>query len=1708
MRYLGIARKTAAILANLSLLLNTFLPFLVAIQPVYAADTTFIESTIQYDQPNHKLNITTNSSDKVAYQLFYKTPEKIDAIAGNDLNQSKFYLGTCSSGDCLPQNIDRGILKIESNSKFYSKFFTLENNVSTTVKEIDSSQSDLTEEENNFLENNILGETDSTNWTFKNVELNKEYTAFGVTLVFTKLHEKSGNIKIEEVTLTKEQIEKTRSLSDKAYDITSDMEDGTFAYNLTLPTPKNNNGQVVEVKYAENVSDLSSTQIAGKAELNNDSVLVKNIDHFTVFIVTNPNSFGNGNSCTIASISGICYDSLKSAVDAATDGSTINVMSGTYILNDVLNFDTPNVTFQGVNNPLIQVSGTGYRFVVTASNVKIEGFNIEKTDKTGEQNIIWINANDVSIKNNKIWGKFVIGDNEVSRALVISGGHSGLSIENNEIYDLRQPAYISGITTGNIFNNYVYRTKGWVVEQGNVSFSNNTWGQGSDANMFDIAILSTTSSIYYSDIPLLSQENNNAFIEDQRTPSKTLSIVYVDQNVASSGDGTQRSPVKTLDEALQRVVTGGTINIVSNLSTTSKFTINKSITINGNGHTIFPQFAKIDNSNNSVITIYSSNVTIKNLNIDGSNGTNLHGINLYVVTGILFDSVTVSNNDSSGITVNGSILTVNNLTTASNGWGGINIDQGSGVTSPAKLIVNGVSSHNEPIAIWMDNYNKDVSLVDTNHQYEHTDNGVKRVYTLDKTAPAVPIHISPSDNASINYNDFWFDWDDVSDAVSYEIQNSTDPTLDATGSFKTVMWTGDYQKIQPTVSKASSVGASGTWYWQVRSIDAAGNKSAWSTPWKITIDKVAPTITVNSFKTNDKNPQLAGTVNDNTATISVEINGSTYSATNNNNGTWTLADNTITPNLVDNTYNVIAKATDTAGNIGTDTTNGELVIDSIAPTATYKHYINGVGFTGSIAYVNSLSKLSFTAEYTDPTPSSSLLKDSYVIFEAQADHSFNFAQNGKKSYGSWRTEPNLVTGLSGNNYSLTSPESFTNCVSTLTDGEYYMTHQVYDNAARGNDTTITQFRDVLGLHFIIDTVAPTITIGTYTTAPTNQNITVTATTEAGSTLNVGSTTFTANSSFDFIATDSAGNSTTKTVTITNIDKIAPTSTTNLNDIVKNTVTITQKITDNSKAKSGKLRIWKLINGIADNSKFFAIGDLLVNSNNEVIYTLNTINDLFGDGKYRAKFTSTDEAGNQSIIQKDFTVDNTAPISTIDGGLNNGIVYSNTWSGLISGTASDLASGVNKVLLSIKRSSDSKYYSSEDGWIDGTEETTRVTANNTTIWDFTLPEPLEDSYTIKSHAVDNAGNTENTYTLTIVLDQTIPEVKISLNPTDPDASNGWYKTQPEITLNATDTYLNKVSYKWDSGAWVDYTVPFKLETQGAHILYYKATDLAGNPSSDNGVKNIKWNQTELENGPQNISANPNPTSGSISKIKWEAAKDNDGIDKYEVQWTLNSSTESKSYSKTVSNTTFETEIDQLIEGRWTVKVIAYDASGKSRDNSIDLVVDRTAPSAPTLTLSGTGTGTASLSWNVVSDAKDYILWYGTTSGKYLYGARVGNVTSYTVQGLGAGNYNFIIKAVDAAQNQSGNSNEVNTGNITGAIGTTPGQSAQGFAPEVLGASTEDNASSSNEDKKTESSNQNNGQILGVSSVKDLFNWWWLLLLLFPTYFIGRRFIHRK
>lgn len=69
----------------------------------------------------------------------------------------------------------------------------------------------------------------------------------------------------------------------------------------------------------------------------------------------------------------------------------------------------------------------------------------------------------------------------------------------------------------------------------------------------------------------------------------------------------------------------------------------------------------------------------------------------------------------------------------------------------------------------------------------------------------------------------------------------------------------------------------------------------------------------------------------------------------------------------------------------------------------------------------------------------------------------------------------------------------------------------------------------------------------------------------------------------------------------------------------------------------------------------------------------------------------------------------------------------------------------------------------------------------------------------------------------------------------------------------------------------------------------------------------------------------------------------------------------------------------------------------------------------------------LSWDPKTDAglSGYKLYYGTASRAYSIQINVGNITTYTVTGLGAGTYYFAVTANYTSGTETGYSNEVSS-----------------------------------------------------------------------------------
>ncbi|WP_153562882.1 BapA/Bap/LapF family large adhesin, partial [Acinetobacter baumannii] len=112
--------------------------------------------------------------------------------------------------------------------------------------------------------------------------------------------------------------------------------------------------------------------------------------------------------------------------------------------------------------------------------------------------------------------------------------------------------------------------------------------------------------------------------------------------------------------------------------------------------------------------------------------------------------------------------------------------------------------------------------------------------------------------------------------------------------------------------------------------DPAGNTSLPGTG-TVSADITAPVVALDDVLTNDSTPALTGTVNDPTATVVVNVDGTDYPAVNNGDGTWTLADNTL-PVLADGPHTITVTATDAAGNVGNDT--AVVTIDTSVPVVS------------------------------------------------------------------------------------------------------------------------------------------------------------------------------------------------------------------------------------------------------------------------------------------------------------------------------------------------------------------------------------------------------------------------------------------------------------------------------------------------------------------------------------------------------------------------------------------------------------------------------------------------------------------------------------------------------------------------------------------------------------------------------------------------------
>ncbi|MGB9594010.1 MAG: Ig-like domain repeat protein, partial [Anaerolineae bacterium] len=226
--------------------------------------------------------------------------------------------------------------------------------------------------------------------------------------------------------------------------------------------------------------------------------------------------------------------------------------------------------------------------------------------------------------------------------------------------------------------------------------------------------------------------------------------------------------------------------------------------------------------------------------------------------------------------------------------------------------------------------------------------------------------------------------------------------------------------------------------------------------------------------------------------------------------------------------------------------------------------------------------------------------------------------------------------------------------------------------------------------------------------------------------------------------------------------------------------------------------------------------------------------------YTVRAKATDRAGNEQATpsQSTFSYDAAIPVSAIT---TSGFYRLETWTGQISGTALDEGAGLQRVELTLQRP-DNQYYNGS-GW-QPTEFW--LTATGTVAWQYAFTPTDGMTYTVRSRAVDAAGNVQTIYATSSFC--------YDLQPPDSQVGTGGYYNNltwtGAITGTATDTTSGVLGvaiilqrsvapHYWNGTIWqaaqtwvtvtgsVDWSYPFTPDSGIVYTVTSRAVDKAGN-----------------------------------------------------------------------------------------------------------------------------------------------------------------------------------------------------------------------------------------------------------------------------------------
>lgn len=426
------------------------------------------------------------------------------------------------------------------------------------------------------------------------------------------------------------------------------------------------------------------------------------------------------------------YATLAGAVAAANaseNGGTITLLKevsvalptsssqGAYVITkDGVTIDGNGKTVTGTGNG----KNCGHVFIVQANSVTIQNLTIEgsKVARSGIQaygNVKNLKVTGVTSNNNYGYGLLVNNGATVTASDFNASGNGWGSVN----VDGQSAGATVSLTGGTLQGDLVLESKAGgtnTVTLNSVDVSvvktnetNNVGNNKIDINGGNIGTITLngqskdTVEISNAEVDKIESTNSNA-----DTPNISLSnskigtvpesgvdmvigngVTIGDEPVDTKAEAEIKGqPYATLAEALEAATDGQTVKLLKHITVTVNgqtpiYTINRDITLDGNGMSITANGTKPSGSNH-IILVTANGATVQNLTIN-VNDKATSGIQAYKANNVELNNVSIKNSAGAAVIVNASSVTATKLTTTGSEWGGVNVDNGPGTTGNASF---------------------------------------------------------------------------------------------------------------------------------------------------------------------------------------------------------------------------------------------------------------------------------------------------------------------------------------------------------------------------------------------------------------------------------------------------------------------------------------------------------------------------------------------------------------------------------------------------------------------------------------------------------------------------------------------------------------------------------------------------------------------------------------------------------------------------------------------------------------------------------------------------------------------------------------------------------------------------------------------------------------------------------------------------------------